>query len=78
MPPRPLQLCDEAVAAYPCDETTLNTLSMALKAVGRPQDITRTYEAACDKAPRNADLLRGLFAAHARCGGGGERLQGWR
>ena len=61
------QLCDEIVAAGPTDEATLHPLMIVLKDTHRHSDIRKLWEAACEKDPKNPDLLRSLFGALVRC-----------
>ena len=63
-----MQACADLQQEVPTDTQVLNLLAMVLKAAGQQTELAATYAAASAAQPKNAELLRGLFAAHVACG----------
>ena len=63
-----MQACADLQQEVPTDTQVLNLLAMVWKAAGQQKELTAMYAAASAAHPRNAELLRGLFAAHVACG----------
>lgn len=61
------QLCDLVVGHSPTDDMILHPLKLVLKDLHRLSDITRLYEAAHEKDPKDGDTLEKLFGSYVRC-----------
>lgn len=63
-----VQACADLQQEVPTDTQVLNLLAIVLKAAGQQKELAALYAAASAARPKNAELLRGLFAAHVACG----------
>eukprot|EP00803_Ostreobium_quekettii_P004295 evm.model.scf_292.2 EVM.evm.TU.scf_292.2 scf_292:7318-20147(-) len=58
--------CEEVRLAVPVDDHVLQTLCMVYRSVEKLGCLTEAYEAACQKQPKDYDLLVGLFGCYVR------------
>lgn len=63
----PMQLCDAIVSHAPLEDVVMHPLKIVLKDLHRLQDITRLYEAAHERNPKDPDTLLQLCASYIRC-----------
>ncbi|GMH32631.1 hypothetical protein BSKO_00465 [Bryopsis sp. KO-2023] len=62
------QICEEVRSTVPTDDHILHTLCIVYRSTGNLHCLTQAYAAACEKEPKNFELLQGLFGCYVREG----------
>ncbi|XP_049839174.1 N-alpha-acetyltransferase 25, NatB auxiliary subunit isoform X1 [Schistocerca gregaria] len=61
-----IELLEAVRAEVPCDDSTLQAMTICYREIHRPERICEIYEAATKKDPTNEELLTHLFMAYVR------------
>ncbi|PSN43752.1 hypothetical protein C0J52_06409 [Blattella germanica] len=61
-----IQLLDIVRAEVPCDDSTLQAMTICYREIHNPERICEIYEAATKKEPNNEELLTHLFMSYVR------------
>ncbi|KAJ9576201.1 hypothetical protein L9F63_006934, partial [Diploptera punctata] len=61
-----IQLLDVVRAEVPCDDSTLQAMTICYREIHNPERICEIYEAATKKEPNNEELLTHLFMSYVR------------
>ncbi|CAD6234182.1 GSCOCG00007626001-RA-CDS [Cotesia congregata] len=61
-------IMDKVRSEVPCDDSTLQAMSICYKEIHQPDKIREVYEAAAKADPNNEDLLTHLFMSYVRLG----------
>ncbi|XP_066597306.1 N-alpha-acetyltransferase 25, NatB auxiliary subunit [Prorops nasuta] len=63
-----LEIMDKVQAEVPCEDSTLQAMSICYREIHQPDKISEVYEAAAKADPNNEEVLTHLFMSYVRLG----------